>query len=683
MVGAIIQARMGSERLPGKVLLEIEGKPMLLHIVERLKSCRLIDEIIIATSHNAEDDAIAELAKEHSIPVVRGSGDNVLSRFYKAAKKIRADVIVRITGDNPLLDPAVIDRVIREYLKGGCDCATNSIIRTYPDGLDIEVFSFEALKKAWRNAQSRIEKEHVTPYIKNSGHFRVKNVTNEKGDLSLNFRWTVDEPRDLEFARAVYKHLYSKGKIFYMKDVLDLLKRHPEIQKINSSIPTNEGYYKSFIKEPPVKPRRISIKRSLIFKKRAKAVIPLCSQTFSKAPTQFVQNVAPVFLEKGKDSHVWDVDGNEFVDYSMALAPVILGYNYPAVTKAVKKYLELGTTFTLPHRLEVELAELLKRTIPCAEMARFGKNGSDATSGAIRAARAYTGRDKIACCGYHGWQDWYIGTTTRDKGIPEGVKKLTLTFKYNDIESLEKIFKENRNKIAAVIMEPMGVVEPQANFLSKAKELAHKNGALFIFDEIITGFRLSLGGAQEYFNVIPDLSCFGKAMGNGFPISAVVGKRKIMKLFEDVFFSFTFGGDIISIAASIAAINEIKNRNVITHLWEMGRRLKDGYNVLAKEYGVADITQCMGLPPRTVITFKDKRQRDDLVLKSLFQQECIKRKVLFTGAHNVSFSHTASDVDYTLKVYRTVLEIAAKAVRRGNAKGLLEGPALEPVFRRP
>jgi len=331
--------------------------------------------------------------------------------------------------------------------------------------------------------------------------------------------------------------------------------------------------------------------------------------------------------------------------------------------------------------LEIELAEVLCEIIPCAEMVRFGKNGSDATTGAVRLARAYTRRDKIACCGYHGWQDWYIATTTRNKGIPEDTRKLTLTFSYNKIESLKKIFDENKNEIAAVIMEPVGVVAPEDDFLSKVKELTHQQGAVLIFDEIVTGFRFSLGGAQQYFNVVPDLACFGKAIANGFPLSVVVGKKEIMKLFGEVFYSFTAGGEIVSIMAAIATIQELQRKKVIEFLWEQGRKIKDGYNVLARQYELEPYTRCVGFPPRTVIEFKNERGEDDLILKSLFQQECIKRGLLFTGTHNICFSHSNRDIEYTLKVYRTVLEIILSARKKNRIRKLLKGDPIVPIFR--
>ena len=681
MIAAIIQARMSSTRLPNKTLMNILGKPLLWHVLERIKKSKLIDKIVIATTFNPKDKAIVDFANNYNVEVFQGDENDVLDRFYNVARKIKTDTIVRITPDCPLICPEIIDKVISEYLKGGYDYVTNSLLYTYPDGCDVEVFSFEALEKAWKESKDPIEREHVTPYIRNSGRFKIKNVENENPVDPNEYKWSVDRIEDLKFVREVYKHLYKDGRIFTYKEIMALLEKYPEIKKINCETVTNEGYYRSFLKSKKVKSRKISIKESLKLKEKAKELIPDCSQTFSKGPSQFVQGVAPVFLEKGRGCYVWDVDGNKYIDYAMALGPIILGHNYPAVSSAVKEILKKGTTFTLPHRLEVELAELLCDIIPCAEMVRFGKNGSDATSGAVRVARAYTGRDKVVCCGYHGWHDWYIGTTTRNKGVPQAVKSLTLTFEYNNIESLEKIFAENKNQIACVIMEPVGVIEPQDNFLQKVKEITHKNGALLIFDEVVTGFRFSLGGAQEYFGVIPDIACFGKAMANGFPISAIVGKKEIMKLFEEVFFSFTFGGEIVSIAAAIATIKELKEKNVIRYLWERGRKLKDGYNVLVKEFGLEKYTQCIGYPPRTMITFKNEKGEDWWELKSLFQQECIKRGILFTGNHNICFSHTNKDIDYTLKVYRTVLEIIKDAIKKNKVKELLEGEPVKPVFR--
>jgi glutamate-1-semialdehyde 2,1-aminomutase/spore coat polysaccharide biosynthesis protein SpsF len=663
-------------------MADVAGHPMLWHVIYRIRQARLVDQVVVATTTLPADDAVAAFAKAHNITVFRGSEDDTLDRYYQAAKAIGADTVVRISGDCPLVDPTVIDLVIQVFQGGNYDYVSNTLHYTYPDGLDVEAFSFSSLEKAWREARLPAEREHVTSYIRASGRFRIANVRNEEHLSARNLRWTVDDPADLEFVREVYRYLGKENSNFGMNEVLRLLDDHPELLEINRGIVRNEGYYKSLVREPPVPPRHYSIAKSLEFKGRAQKVIPSCTQTFSKGPTQFVQGVAPVFLERGQGSHVWDVDGNEYIDYAMALGPIILGHNYPSVTEAVMRQMKDGTTFSLPHPLEVRLAEMLVEVIPCAEMVRFAKNGSDVTSGAVRVARAYTGRDVIACCGYHGWQDWYIGTTTRNKGVPKPLAELSISCEYNNIASLERAFSEHPGKVAAVIMEPVGVAEPRDGFLRKVRDLTQREGALLIFDEIVTGFRMALGGAQEYYGVTPDLACFGKAMGNGYPIAAVVGRREIMELFDEVFFSFTFGGEALSLAAAVATITEIRERDVIEHLWEQGQKLKDGYNVLAREFKLDERTGCVGFPPRTVVTFKDENGEDSLLLKSLFQQECIRRGVLFSGSQNMCYSHNDADIDHTLRVYRTAMEILADAIHKENVKDRLEGEVVQPVFRR-
>jgi glutamate-1-semialdehyde-2,1-aminomutase len=672
---------MGSTRLPGKVLADIGGEAMLSHIVERVRRSCMIGQVIVATSTAGEDDVLAEYCREKGFAVFRGSESDVLDRYYQTAKVYGADTIVRITGDCPVIDAEVIDRVIAAYLSDECEYASNILVCTYPDGLDAEVFSFEALETAWREARRAGDREHVTPFLRSSGRFRLRNVENELGHSMRHLRWTVDEPCDLEFVRAVFARLQPK-KTFGWREVLSLLDSDPALARLNSGLVRNEGYYHSIALEPAVPPRRREIKRSRELKDKSAAVIPAGSQTLSKGPTQYVQGVAPNFLVRGAGSHVWDVDGNQYIDYPMALGPIILGHGYPSVMEAVQLQLADGTAFSLPHPLEIEVAERMVQMIPCAEMVRFGKNGSDATAGAVRLARAYTGRDKVACCGYHGWQDWYIGSTTFNRGVPKAVQQLTLTFEYNKIESLKRLFAEHSGEIAAVILEPIGIVEPQDGFLQQIRELCRQEGCLLIFDEVITGFRLARGGAQEHFGVVPDLACFGKAMANGFPISAVVGPREIMKLFEETFFSFTFGGEALSLAAAQATMKEIAEKNVIGHLWEQGRILLDGVNVLAREFGLEQFVRCVGLPPRTVISFFDESGRDSLVIKSLFQQECVKRGVLFSGGQNMCFSHSTEDIEYTLRVYRTAMEIVGAAIRQDRVREKIEGTPVQPVFRR-
>lgn len=680
-VVAIIQARMGSTRLPGKVLADVEGEPMLARVVSRVAGSRRITKVVVATSTTAADDPIAALCQQENIPVYRGSEADVLDRYYQTAVAHHAQTLVRVTADCPLIDPEVIDRVVAAYLTDDCDYASNTIVCSYPDGLDTEVFSFDALANAWRDGRRKADREHVTPYLRSSGRFRLRNVECELGCSLHHHRWSVDEPRDLALVRAIYARLPSKTE-FGWRDVLKLLDGDPALARINCDLVRNSGYYRTLAEEPAVPAQPRTLRRSLELKAKAETLIPSSTQTLSKGPTQYVQGVAPVFLSRAQGSHVWDVDGNEYIDYPMALGPIILGHAYPAVDEAVKRQMTDGMVYSLPHPLEIEVAERLTAMIPCAEMVRFGKNGSDATAGAVRLARAYTGRDLVACCGYHGWQDWYIGSTTFNRGVPGAVSDLIKSFDYNDMDSLRRLFAEHPGRFAAVIMEPIGIVEPVEGFLKSVHDLCHREGALLIFDEVVTGFRLAPGGAQEYFGVVPDIACVGKAMANGYPISAVVGAREIMKTFEEVFFSFTFGGEALSLAAANATLKEISDNKVIAHLWEQGRQLNDGFKVLAETYKVDRFMRSSGLAPRTVISFFDESGRESLLVKSLFQQECLKRGVLFSGGQNICFSHSSGDIEQTLRVYRTAMEIVGSAIRQGNALDKLEGEPVQPVFRR-
>src|SRR3989344_5969126 len=387
---------------------------------------------------------------------------------------------------------------------------------------------------------------------------------------------------------------------------------------------------------------------------KAQKLIPSGTQTLSKAPDQFVYGVSPIFLQKGKGAYVWDVDGNKYLDYVMALGPITLGYDYLVVNSAVIKQLHEGTIFTLPHPKETELAEILVDLIPCAEMVRFGKNGADATSAAIRVTRAYTGRDHFAYSGYHGYQDWLAVTTPRNKGIPKILKDFAHPFEFNDLKSLEDIFAKNPKKISAVIMEIPGQ-DPKDNFFQKAIDLAHKNGAVFILDEIVTGFRYALGGAQEYYKIKPDLACFGKGMANCLPISAVVGKRQIMMEFEEVFFSTTYGGDTLALSASIATIEELRRKHAIRHFWDLGTLWKEGFNEIAKRLKID--AQVIGPGPRTHFVFMDEFKKESLVIKSLFLQETIKRGVLFGGPIFMSLSHTKQDINKTLEASEGALKV--------------------------
>jgi len=413
---------------------------------------------------------------------------------------------------------------------------------------------------------------------------------------------------------------------------------------------------------------------------RSEGLIPAHTQTLAKGPGQWIKGVAPKYLTKGKGSHVWDADGNEYIDYNMGIGPISLGYCYDKVDDAIKKQLEDGITFSLMHPLEVEVAELVKSVVPNTESVRYSKTGCDITTAAVRLARAFTGREKVLCCGYHGWHDWYISVTDRNKGIPEAVKDLTYTISYNDIQSVKDSIDKDT---ACVILEPFVFEEEKNHFLQELRKVCDEYGTLLIFDEMWTGFRIAKGGAQEYFNVKADLACFSKAVANGMPVSILTGRADVMQLLEkDVFFFTTFGGEALSLAATKATLNEIVEKNLPEVLDRQGKKLKDGYNKIAAELGM-NYTSCSGYNCRTIMTFNgDISGCNPLEMKSLVQQEMIKRGVLWGGFHNMCLSHTDEDIEYTLKAYKEVLPILKKAVGEKNVKGYLKGEAVEPVFRK-
>lgn len=412
---------------------------------------------------------------------------------------------------------------------------------------------------------------------------------------------------------------------------------------------------------------------------RAQRIMTPVTQTLAKGPGQYTNGPSPKYLKRGQGSHVWDVDGNEFIDFQMGIGPISLGYAYPRVDDAIRAQLQDGITFSMMHELEVQLAELVHEIIPNAESIRISKTGADVCSAAVRVARAFTGRSKVLCCGYHGWHDWYIGTTSRDKGIPQEIKDLTAAFEYNNIDSVKALLNED---VACLILEPFIFDAPKDNFLHEVAALCKANGTLLIFDEMWTGFRIAVGGAQEYFGITPDLAVYSKAFANGMPIALLTGRRDVMELFEqDVFFFTTFGGEALSMAAAVATIAEMREQNVPARLAEQGKKLKDGYNEIAAELGLSAHTKCYGYDCRTIVTF-DASAGNPLEIKALVQQEMFKRGILWGGFHNMCFAHSDADVAHTLAAYRAVLPLLKEAIAAGDVASRLLGEPVEAVFRK-
>lgn len=415
---------------------------------------------------------------------------------------------------------------------------------------------------------------------------------------------------------------------------------------------------------------------------RALQTIPLGAQTFSKSVTHLPRGAAPFFLESGKGCRVTDVDGHEYIDFVNALAAITLGYCDPDVDAAVRGQLERGVSFSLSHRLEVELAERLVDAIPCAEQVRFGKNGSDATAAAVRLARAATGRDRVVVCGYHGWQDWYIGSTSRSRGVPEATQQLTDRFEFNDLASLDTALARAGDDVAAVILEPMAEHWPAEGFLSGVQERTRAAGALLIFDETVTGFRFAVGGAQKFFCVTPDLATFGKGMANGFPLAAVVGPRSLMREFDEIFFSTTFGGETLSLAAAIATFDKFASEPVIETLARRGEQLMKPFGDLLAQSRADEFLTTGGHPAWSFLHFRDASGCDAWSIKTLFLERCYASGLLTLGSHNMSYAHGEADVEAALAAYAEWLPALAETVRQGpeHLAAAMHGEALKPLF---
>jgi len=413
---------------------------------------------------------------------------------------------------------------------------------------------------------------------------------------------------------------------------------------------------------------------------KSKKLIPSLTQTFSRAAYTFVEGAFPIYAKSGQGSHFFDVDGNEYIDYLCGLGPIILGHKYKRVDDAIKEQLDSGILFSLPHKLELDVSELICKMVPSAEMVKFSKTGSGSATGAVRGARAFTKRDKIAYCGSGGvWHDWYASIISRNQGVPKFNQELILPFDYNDYDGLEYIFEQNKNEIACVFMEATIFDKPKNDFLNKVKKLTHENNAVLIFDEIVTGFRFANGGAQELFGVEPDITVLGKGIANGMPLSAVVGTSEYMKIFDDVFFSTTYAADTLSLAAAQATILEFKENPVVKTIWENGTLLMEKFNQITSENSIN--LHLDGYPVRMKVVGQDSDGNDSLLLRSLFIQEFVKRGVfVHPGVEYISFSHSKDDIKKTIDVLIDSIPVFKKAIQENNIESYLEGKPINPVY---
>jgi len=663
---------MSSKRLPGKVMKTVAGKPIIQHLLYRLSQSKLIDQIVVATSEKNINDSFAGFIKQLGYPVYRGSENDVLDRYYQVALQYNPDTIVRITGDCPIIDPQLVDEIIEVYKLNDVDYISNTDPPTYPDGLDTEVFSFSALKMAYEKANVPFEREHVTPFIRKDSQFKRMAHTNET-DLSVE-RWTVDDPEDLEVIGNIINH-FDPNLYFTWQDVFDLKQTHPEYFLANSGIKRNEG-------------TELGSGQKLYI--RAKKIIPGGNMLLSKRPETFLPDKWPAYFSKASGCRVWDLDGNKYTDMSiMGIGTNTLGYGHSEVDEAVQKIVELGNMSTLNCPEEVYLSERLIDLHPWADMVRLARTGGEANSIAIRIARAASGKDKVAICGYHGWHDWYLSTnlgdnTTLDghllpglepKGVPRNLKGTTLAFNYNDYNSLEKLI-QNQD-IGIIKMEVSRSVEPKQGFLESVRKLATNQNIILIFDECTSGFRETFGGLHKKYGVEPDMAIFGKTLGNGYAITAVVGRRKIMEATQSTFISSTFWTERIGPTAGLKTLEVMEREKSWEKITETGKAIGKRWQKLAKKYDLP--IEISGLP--ALINFNIP-VKDWLKYKTFITQEMLKKGFLATNSVYVSIEHKSKIVDEYFNELRPIFTTIAECENGRDIDDILESPVCHDGFNR-
>lgn len=669
---AIVQARMGSTRLPNKVMKLISGIPMIELLLARLARAAELDEIVVATSGDGRNQPLVDHVSGLGYRCYQGSENDVLDRYIQAAKTVQADAIVRITGDCPLVDPALVDKAIRSFNAAGVDYLSNTSPPSYPDGLDTEVFSFAALERAASETDKPYDHEHVTPYFRESGKFRQTALHNAE-DLSA-LRWTVDEPADFEVVSKVFAH-FAPNIHFTWLQVLELQRSQPQIFAANQQLIRNEGAI-------------LGTGQKLW--KRAKQVIPGGNMLLSKRAEMFLPDQWPAYFSKARGCKVWDLDGNEYVDMSiMGIGTNILGYGHPEVDAAVRQTVDAGnmSTFNCPE--EVYLAEKLIELHPWADMARLARSGGEANAIAIRIARAASGKDKVAICGYHGWHDWYLSANLGDdksldghllpglepNGVPRNLKGTVFPFNYNNYAELETLV--NTHDIGVIKMEVVRNKGPEDNFLHKVRNLATARGIVLIFDECTSGFRETFGGLHKKYGVEPDMAIFGKALGNGYGITATIGKREVMEVAQTTFISSTFWTERIGPTASLATLKVMERIKSWETITQIGLNIRQGWQQLADKHALK--IDHWGLPALTGFTFKSP---NSLAYKTLITQEMMAKGYLAGNSVYVCINHTSEVVADFFATLDPIFALVKECEEGRDVLSLIKGPVCHGGFKR-
>jgi glutamate-1-semialdehyde 2,1-aminomutase len=671
-VVAIVQARVGSTRLPNKVMKPICGRPMIELLLARLSRSQDIDEVVVATSADARNLPLVELVHKLGYRCIQGSENDVLDRFVQSGRAAGADIVVRITGDCPLLDPDLVDACIRKFRDSGVDYLSNAAPPTFPDGLDTEVFRFDALEQAARDTQHPFDREHVTPYLRESGKFSNGSLQGDR-DLS-NLRWTVDEPTDFMVVSHVFAH-FAPDIYFSWQDVLALQEQKPALFAANKQLNRNEG---------------ANMGTGQKLWKRAKNVIPGGNMLLSKRAEMFLPEKWPAYFDSAKGCRVTDLDGNTYIDMCiMGIGTNTLGYGHPEVDAVVAEVVRKGNMSTLNCPEEVYLAEKLVELHPWADMVRFARSGGEANAIAIRIARAASGKDNVAICGYHGWHDWYLSANLADegnldghllpglepKGVPRNLRGTVFPFHYNNFAELEALV-ETRD-IGTIKMEVQRSVEPQDNFLQKVRDLATKKSIVLIFDECTSGFRQTYGGLHKLYGVEPDMAMFGKALGNGYAITATIGKREIMEAAQSTFISSTFWTERIGPAAGVKTLEVMGRVRSWEQITATGLEIRRKWQALADKHGLK-INQ-WGIPALTGYTFDSPSA---LAYKTLVTQEMLARGYLAGNSVYVCTEHTPDIVDGFLAALDPVFGLVRECEDGRDVMTLLKSPICHSGFKR-
>lgn len=669
---AIVQARMGSTRLPGKVLKPIGGKPMIELLLARLARSRKISQIVVATSVDPRNQPLVNCVRSLGYACEQGSENDVLDRYVQAARKHGAQVVVRITGDCPLVDPDLVDEVIHLHETSRADYVSNATPPTFPDGLDIEVFRMSALETAATQATATPHREHVTPYIRESDLF-IQDTLRNSEDLSA-LRWTVDELADYQVVKAVFDH-FSPDIHFTWQQVLELQRRQPELFAANHQIIRNEG---------------ANMGTGQKLWKRAKQVIPGGNMLLSKRAEMFLPEQWPAYFSKAKGCKVWDMDGNEYTDMCiMGIGTNTLGYGHPEVDEAVSKTVDAGnmSTFNCPE--EVYLAEKLVEMHPWADMARLARSGGEANAIAIRIARAAAGKDKVAVCGYHGWHDWYLSANLGDderlaghllpgldpRGVPQNLRGTVFPFNYNKFDELEALV--NQHDIGVIKMEVVRNMGPEDNFLHKVRKLATERGIVLIFDECTSGFRETFGGLHKKYGVEPDMAMFGKALGNGYAITGTIGRREVMEAAQSTFISSTFWTERIGPTAALKTLEVMERVKSWDTITQTGLQIRQRWQKLADKHGLK--INHWGLPSLTGFTFESQNA---LAYKTLVTQEMLAKGYLASNSIYVCTEHTPSVVDGYFDALEPIFATIAECEAGRDVMALLKGPLCHAGFKR-